>query len=163
MKRVIFLLLLGFFIIIFQTSLLRYLGPFKPNLILILVIYVGIFYEYKRGAIISFILGYLVDIFSGNIAGLNTFINLTIFNLIVLMKEKIIFESSILEILLIIIMSLYNRAVTVLVLQILSPSQNLYPYINNLIPRILSNAIIGYLLLSLLKKIEGINEVKGRE
>lgn len=95
MKRVIFLLLLGFFIIIFQTSLLRYLGPFKPNLILILVIYVGIFYEYKRGAIISFILGYLVDIFSGNIAGLNTFINLTIFNLIVLMKEKIIFESSI--------------------------------------------------------------------
>ncbi|MCC6873551.1 MAG: rod shape-determining protein MreD [Sandaracinaceae bacterium] len=52
------------------------LGDWSPNLLLPIVIYLGVSHDAQlvRGAAIAFVLGYLLDLFSGSPMGLQTFV-----------------------------------------------------------------------------------------
>ena len=52
------------------------LHPFTPNLLLPVVIYIGVSPETNlvRGAVSAFVLGYFLDLFSGNLMSLETFV-----------------------------------------------------------------------------------------
>ena len=69
---------LGFGLLVLQSSLgtLWSLHPYSPNLLLPMVIYYGVTPEVSvvRGAVLSFLLGYVLDIFCGNPMGLQTFL-----------------------------------------------------------------------------------------
>ena len=73
----------GFLLLVLQTTLatLVPLHSFTPNLILLITIYLGVAHEIHivRGAVIAFILGYLLDSFCGNPMGLQTFVTTATF------------------------------------------------------------------------------------
>ena len=72
------LIAFGFGLLVVQTALatLFSVHPLAPNLLLPMVIYFGVQHEVYivRGAVISFVLGYLLDSFCGSPMGLQTFV-----------------------------------------------------------------------------------------
>jgi rod shape-determining protein MreD len=74
----VLLIVLGFFLLVLEAALgtLLPLYSFAPNLMLPVAIFLGVSAEVHllRGALISFALGYLLDLFCGNPMGLQTFV-----------------------------------------------------------------------------------------
>lgn len=70
---------LAFVLLVVQSSLIGPLvstHPFEPNLVLPIAIYYGVTQEVYivRGVVVSFIVGYLYDVFAGNPMSLATFL-----------------------------------------------------------------------------------------
>jgi rod shape-determining protein MreD len=78
-------LLLGIGLILIQSNLFRLVGlvniaGITPSLVLPLVVFMGVHeYSLARGALLSFVLGYLVDVFAAAPVGLYTFTSVAIF------------------------------------------------------------------------------------
>lgn len=76
---------LGFLLLVLQSTLAVLISwhPVEPNLLLPIVIFLGVSPDVQllRGAVISFALGYLLDLFCGNLMGLQTFIMVATFML----------------------------------------------------------------------------------
>lgn len=72
MKRVFCYFLLGFIFVLLQTSVFPKVLPYhlKPNLVLILIVYLGLNEGYLRGALLAYILGCLLDGLAGVSPGL---------------------------------------------------------------------------------------------
>lgn len=87
--------------IILQTTLFNYLaiGGVKPDLLLIIVIYLGLNKGALTGEISGFISGFLEDIFSGSLIGMNALVKTVIGNLISLGKGKLAFENAVTQVL----------------------------------------------------------------
>jgi rod shape-determining protein MreD len=72
------IVLLGFFLLVFQSAVATVipLHVVAPNLLLPIVIFLGVSPDVHivRGAVISFLLGYLLDTFCGNLMSLQTFV-----------------------------------------------------------------------------------------
>jgi rod shape-determining protein MreD len=75
MKLSLLFLSVGFVLVLLQTTLLHLLplGPFVPDLALVLCVYLGLNHPTVGAVLGSFILGYSVDVFSSPILGLNAF------------------------------------------------------------------------------------------
>ena len=56
-----------------QSTLLSGLGPFRPDVAIPFVLYLGLRHQIKPGALFSFLLGYLQDLFLGSTVGLHSF------------------------------------------------------------------------------------------
>ncbi len=73
----------GFSLLVFQSALgmLVPIHPWSPNLLLPIVIFLGVVPDVHllRGAAMSFVLGYLLDVFSGNLMSLQTFVMVATF------------------------------------------------------------------------------------
>lgn len=78
-------LVLGFTLLVVQSNLYRLIDSLHvaiatPSLLLPLVVFMGVHeYSVARGAALSFILGYLLDVFAGAPVGLFTFISVASF------------------------------------------------------------------------------------
>ncbi len=75
MKLSLLFLSIGFLLVFLQTTFLHLLplGPFVPDLILVLCVYWGLNHPTVGAVLGSFILGYSVDVFSSPVLGLNAF------------------------------------------------------------------------------------------
>lgn len=75
MKLSLLFLLVGFLLVLLQTTLLHLLplGPIVPDLILVLCVYWGLNHPTVGAVLGSLILGYSVDVFSGPVLGFNAF------------------------------------------------------------------------------------------
>src|SRR5690348_598045 len=78
-------LALGFALLVIQSNLYRlidllHVSGATPSLLLPLVVFMGVHeYSIARGAALSFVLGYLLDLFAGSPVGLFTFISVATF------------------------------------------------------------------------------------
>lgn len=76
--RTVALVAFGFALLLLQSMVGRLvtLHPFAPNVLLPVVIYLGVAADVHllRGAAAAFVLGYLLDLFTGNRMGLETFV-----------------------------------------------------------------------------------------
>ncbi len=76
-------ILLGFSMLVVQAAVgaMMPMGPWAPNLVLPLVLYLGVSHDVHivRGASLAFILGYLLDSFCGSPMGLSTFVMVATF------------------------------------------------------------------------------------
>ena len=72
MTRVAAYFLLGYVFMLLQAGLLPHLIPFgfTPDLLLILIVYLGLNEDYLRGSFLAYLLGCLQDVFSGSSLGL---------------------------------------------------------------------------------------------
>ncbi|MBE0598480.1 MAG: rod shape-determining protein MreD [Desulfuromonadales bacterium] len=72
MTRIFAYYSLGFVFILLQTALFPRFLPFflKPDLLLVLIIYLGLNENYVRGGVLAYLLGCLLDVFAGNYLGL---------------------------------------------------------------------------------------------
>ncbi|MBC7174199.1 MAG: hypothetical protein H5U40_17275 [Polyangiaceae bacterium] len=72
------LVLLGFVLLVVESTVSTVIapGPFAPNLILPIVIFLGVAPDVSvvRGVVVSFVLGYLLDLLTGNPMSLETFV-----------------------------------------------------------------------------------------
>ncbi|MBW2527491.1 MAG: rod shape-determining protein MreD [Deltaproteobacteria bacterium] len=78
-------LALGLALLIIQSNLFRLVGPLElagitPSLMLPLIVFMGVHeYSLSRGAALSFVMGYLIDVFAAAPVGLYTFNCVAIF------------------------------------------------------------------------------------
>jgi rod shape-determining protein MreD len=78
-------LALGLALLILQSNLFRLVGPLQlvgitPSLMLPLIVFMGVHeYSLSRGAALSFVMGYLIDVFAAAPVGLYTFNCVAIF------------------------------------------------------------------------------------
>jgi rod shape-determining protein MreD len=71
MKRVIPPLLLGVLLLIVQTTLLPFIPihGIRPDILLVFTLYLGLSFSPVSGGTLAFLMGYLMDLFSGNAFG----------------------------------------------------------------------------------------------
>ena len=71
----------GLVFLLLQSTLMAWsLPPYlRPDLLLILLIYMGLNEKFRTGALLAYVLGCLVDVFSGHFLGLYGFVYLSIF------------------------------------------------------------------------------------
>jgi rod shape-determining protein MreD len=81
--RSVGLVLLGLVLLVLQSAAttMGAFHPYEPNLLLPIVIYLGVSPDVSmvRGSAVSFCLGYLLDLFCGNLMSLQTFIMVATF------------------------------------------------------------------------------------
>jgi rod shape-determining protein MreD len=95
MLDTVFLFMIGLFLLFIQSHPLLPFGKggIRPDLILILVTYIGTQSEDEKGAILVFLLGCCFAVVSGSPAGLYPFIYLSVFILVRYLKRFFIFKN----------------------------------------------------------------------
>ena len=95
MKRIALILLFGLISIALQSSVLKVMLPNSiiPNFILILVVFIA-FYECSTlGAVIAFLLGFEIDIYSGQLLGPYAAASVAVFCVLSSLSQRIFVES----------------------------------------------------------------------
>lgn len=85
----------GIVAVVVQTSLVQRLGflPAAPDLIVVLCVYLGLHYHSAGGAIGAFLLGYLLDTFSGAVPGLYCLTMTLVFGMVYLLSKRLWMEN----------------------------------------------------------------------
>ena len=94
MRRFFLLLLAGILLLIVQTTWLP-LFPIQrmwPDLLLIFTLYLAFLFPPFLGGILAFLMGYLMDLFSGNTLGLYAFSRTLVFFATQFLKERFYLE-----------------------------------------------------------------------
>jgi rod shape-determining protein MreD len=95
MKRVFLPFLVGVLFLILQTTLLSSfpLQRIRPDILLILTLYLAFSSSPIFGGTLAFFMGYLMDLFSGNVMGFYTFSRPLVFFTAQFFKERFYLES----------------------------------------------------------------------
>jgi len=157
MKRILIPLFLGVLFLIVQTTWFTFLPirRIRPDIVLILTLYLGLSSSPISGGILVFILGYLMDLFSGNGFGLYAFSRPFLFYCAQLFKDRIYLESVPSRSLFVFLFALTEGFILLILLKVLNPEHlpNLYPlFFTVFLPQSLSTALLSLVLFSLLKK-----------
>lgn len=121
MKQALTFVLLGFGCALVQTAVFpRFLPPLaRPELFMILIVFLSISQTALRGGLIAWLLGLLVDVFAAQTLGLHGLVFLVTFFLIKLTERRLNTESSLLLVLLVFGGTLVVRGITAMALLIL--------------------------------------------
>lgn len=94
MRRFVLLFLIGILFLTLQATLLTSfpIQRIRPDLLLILTLYLGLSYPLFPDGILAFLLGYLMDLFSGNSLGLYALSRPVVFFAAQLFKERFYLE-----------------------------------------------------------------------
>ncbi len=94
MKRFVPLLLAGILLLILQTTWLSFfpIQRIRPDLLLIFTLYMAFVFPPFLGGILAFLMGYLMDLFSGNTLGLYAFSRTLAFFATQFLKERFYLE-----------------------------------------------------------------------
>lgn len=92
---VIFLFIVSIIFLILQTTLLspRKLGVFSPDLSLILIVFLALFFEVRVGAIIALGSAYMTDVLSGYLIGIHTLSRFAVFTVLKGFSENLYAQS----------------------------------------------------------------------
>lgn len=157
MKRIFIPLFLGIFFLTLQTTWLTL--PFvqwvRPDLLLILTLYLGLSSSFLSGGVWALFLGYLMDLFSGNHFGLYTFTRPLLFYGTQLFKGHFYLEGFHSRFLLVLLFGLAEGLILLMLIKALNPGYlpNLYRSILiPFLPQCLTTALLTPPLFSLLEK-----------
>ncbi len=157
MKRHGLILLSGIVFLTVQASLFSYLPirRIRPDIILILVLHWGFTLPSVSGGIHALILGYLMDLFSGNSFGLFTFTRPLLFYLAQLFRGRFYLESFLSQSLFVFVFALFEGLLIFALLSALNPAPlgNLYPlFFTSFLPQSLLTGIVTPVLFFLLQR-----------
>jgi rod shape-determining protein MreD len=145
--------LLFFFIVVaalvIQVSLLPVfiLPPFKPDLLLVIMVFVALRTSFETGALLAWLLGLLNDICSGLYLGLNAASFLILFLLIKSVSDRLYADSAILFILTVVGVTLVEFTFNLLLIIMFTASPGIgYIMISDLFPHLLVNAFISSII-----------------
>jgi len=157
MRRIIFPLLIGVFFLTLQATLLASLFTqrIRPDIALILTLYLGLSYPPISGGILVFFIGFLMDLFSGNSLGLYTVSRPIVFFVAQFFKERFYLENFASQFLFVFIFAMMEGLLVLFIFTALLP----YPHINLytllftfLLPQSFFTALISPILFSLFDK-----------
>jgi rod shape-determining protein MreD len=168
MSRIVLPLFLGVLFLTLQTTLLTSFSiqRIRPDIVLILLLYLGLSYPMVSGGILAFVLGYLMDLFSGNPFGLYTFCRPFIFCVVYLLKDRFYLEGFLSQFLLAVSLALVEGFLILILLNGLNPKPigHLYPlFVTVLLPQSFCTGLITPALFSFFKKgFSLFNQREGR-
>jgi rod shape-determining protein MreD len=95
MRPLLIFAVAGVLAVVVQTTLVQRLGflPAAPDLILVLTVYLGLHYHSASGAVGAFLLGYLLDTFSGAVPGLYCLTMTLVFGVVYLVSKRLWMEN----------------------------------------------------------------------
>ena len=130
-----------------MTLLPRYiLDPFQPNLIIILVVYLGLKQPHRFAGFAAFGLGLLQDSFSGIYLGLHAFSYLCIYTLLSGLADRLYTDNRALFVLVVFLATMSSALLNLLMLAIFSISKGVYA---SLLPALIPQALVNALIASL--------------
>ena len=134
-----------------MTVLPRYLlDPFQPNLIIILVVYLGLKMPHRMAGLAAFTLGILQDSFSGIYLGMNAFSYLCIYTVLSGLADRLYTDNRVLLVIVVFVATVASALLNLLMLVVFSVSKGVYAsLLPALIPQALVNALVASLLFSL--------------
>jgi rod shape-determining protein MreD len=156
MKKNLSLLGLIFLSLVIQTTVLAGLPHqlAKPDLLLILIVYFGLNTSPLAGAILAFLSGFMMDIFSGSIFGVHTFSKTAIFFLTILIKDRFYIKSPLFQAGTIFSFSIIEGFIIISILGLISPIENLLPpFFTFIIPQSLITGLVGPFFIALIKYV----------
>ena len=164
MFRFFILPLIAYFLTLFQSAVISEILPnfVKPDLMLILITYLGTSPLLVTGAVLVFFCGLLQETFSGSPQGLFLFVYLSIFFFIKLLgKFLILGETITLRIILVAV----SISLQVLLMIFLPPALGIFfnlslPGVNWILPQALMTCAVGWPLFHLFKKLEALPRVE---
>jgi len=157
MKQIAPPLFLGILFLTLQTTLLASspLYRIRPDLVLILTLYLSLSYPMVSGGILVFFLGSLLDLFSGNSFGLFTFSRPLIFMIARLLKERFYVEGFLPQFLFVLSLTLVEGLLILILLNGLNPRPvgRLYPlWVFVFLPQSLITGLVTPFLFSFFKQ-----------
>lgn len=130
-----------------MTLLPRYLlDPFQPNLIIVLVVYLGLKMPHRLAGVAAFGLGLLQDSFSGIYLGLHAFSYLCIYTLLSELADRLYTDNRALFVLVVFLATVFGALLNLLMLAIFSVSNGVYA---SLLPALIPQALVNALVASL--------------
>ncbi len=122
--------------------------PFKPNLLIIVVAYMGLTAG-RVGGVLAFVLGLLQDCFSGVYLGLSAFSFLSIYLVLNITAHRLYTDSRYLMVLVVFLATIVNGLIHLLLLLLFPTTSGMYaPILSGLIPQGLINAMVSSLIFS---------------
>jgi rod shape-determining protein MreD len=157
MKRVILPLLTGILFLILQTTLLSSypIQRVRPDLLFIFTLYLAFLFPPVFGGILAFLMGYLMDLFSGNTLGFYTFSRPLVFFAAQFFKERFYLEGFSFQFLFAFIFGILEGILIMTLMNALQPVSfgNLYfLLLTFLLPQSFLTGIITPPLFSILQK-----------
>ena len=150
MSRIIVYFAIGGFAIVMQSTILPYFLPgfHKPDLLLILIVYLGLHENHWFGAMIAFVMGVLFDGVSGVFFGLHGFAFLGIFLAVRGVVSRVNAESSALLLLLLMGGTILQALMVTFALDFFRQDMRIWPQVAwQIPPQLLMNLIAALLLL----------------
>lgn len=135
--------------LLFQTVLLPpfFPGGVKPDLLLLLTVWIGLREPLARGSLIAYGLGWVYDAYAGIYPGLHGLILLAVFLTVWGVSTRLDPESQPLLWYLIGAVTLLQGALTVFALELFTPARDFWKVMALLLPvQVLYNLLAGYLL-----------------
>ena len=135
--------------ILIQVSLLPvFIRPsFKPDLLLVIMVFIALRGSFESGAPLAWILGMLNDVCGGLFLGLNAATFLISFLIIKSVSDRLYAESAFLFVLTVVGVTFFNFALNLLLLALFTTSPGIvYSMFSDLFPRLLVNAFIASLV-----------------
>ena len=157
MKRVILPLFVGILFLTLQTTLFASLPiqRIRPDIVLILTLYLGLSYPPISGGILAFLMGCLMDLFSGNSFGLYTLSRPFLFYVAQLFKDRFYMGDFSFQFFFGFIFTLFEGLLILLLLNALNPGPlgHLYPlFFTFLLPQSFFTGLITPILFYLFNK-----------
>lgn len=146
-------------LIIFGLVLILMEGSFsslavRPNLPLVIAVYAGQFYPPMAGLIISFILGYFLDLISGSLMGLNTFSLVSLSYLSSFLGNRMAIQNRLTQVIVIFISCMAYSGIIYLLFGFFNINVSGYAYLKTSLWDGFITAIISPILISVIKKME---------
>lgn len=157
MTRVFVILVLGFFFILLQTALFPRILPFalKPDLLLILTVYLGLNEGYVRGGGLAYLMGCFQDVFAGQYLGLYGMAALAVFLIVRGAAGRLNTESSLLLLFLVFCGTFLEGGILFFSLGFFADAGPLLPlFLKHLIPQSLLNLAAAIVLLLIAARLQ---------
>ncbi|MEK7829299.1 MAG: rod shape-determining protein MreD [Deltaproteobacteria bacterium] len=150
-KFIVYLVFALLFLVIENTLLILFLPSLLiPDVILIMVFYLGFSNRSTLGVLTAFSLGYLTDVFSAGVIGASSFTLVVVFVITSMLARLLNLNSMLIKIGGTIFMSILKGILTYIVFRFLN--QDIPFYI--IFPTAISTGIISPFIFTLLKKVE---------
>ena len=118
--------------------------PFKPDLLLVIMVYLALRGSFEAGAPLAWLLGMLDDVFSGLYLGLNAATFLISFLVIKSVSDRLYADSAILFVLTVTAVTLAGFTLNLLLMLMFTASPGIaYSMLSDVIPRLLVNAFVA--------------------
>lgn len=135
--------------VVIQVSILPFFisTDFKPDLLLIIAVYIALRSSFDIGAPLTWLIGLLKDLFSGLYLGLNAFTFLLLFFVIKSSSDRLYAESGELFIVAVSLATIGNISLSMLLSVMFTSSPGVaYSMLSSIIPHLLINAFTASLI-----------------
>jgi len=157
MNRLLIYFGCGLVFLLLQATVIPWLLPvyLRPDLLLILLIYLGLNEKFRSGALLAYLLGCLLDVFAGHYLGLNGFVFLALFFLTRLAVRWFNTESTMLLVTMVFWGTLAEGGLVMFALGVFAQAGDIWSMVlMNLFPRAIVSCLVAELLLLLLNQLQ---------